>query len=186
MRRLLRRPRVAVFSTGDEVQPPGTPLSPGGVYDSNRFTLRGLLTETGMEILDLGLVPDDPQHCARHWRAARADCDAVITSGGVSVGEADYIKPILAELGEVDFWKLAIKPGRPLTFGLLGQTLFFGLPGNPVAVMVTFLQFVQPALEHLMGMDPAPLRTAEGAVRRPPAQAPRQARIPARHSARRR
>lgn len=151
-----RRPRVAMFSTGDEVQPPGTPLAPGGVYDSNRYTLRGLLDELGLEILDLGLVPDDPKKLRAALARGAAECDAVITSGGVSVGEADYIKPILAELGEVDFWKLAIKPGRPLTFGLLGKTLFFGLPGNPVAVMVTFMQFVQPALERLAGMRPAP------------------------------
>lgn len=152
-----RRPKVAVFSTGDEVQPPGTALKPGGVYDSNRYALRGLAAETGVEILDLGLVPDEPAGLRSKLAEAARTSDAILTSGGVSVGEADHIKTVLAELGEVEFWKLAIKPGRPLTFGRLDRTLFFGLPGNPVAVMVTFLQFVRPALQRLMGMNPAPL-----------------------------
>ena len=155
--RVKRRPRVAVFSTGDEVQAPGTALRPGGVYDSNRFTLHGMLTETGLDVIDSGQVPDDPQALHEAFAAAASAGDAVITSGGVSVGEADFIKPILAELGKVEFWKLAIKPGRPLTFGHLGDTLFFGLPGNPVAVMVTYLQLVRPALHKLMGTSPAPL-----------------------------
>ena len=152
-----RRPTVAVFSTGDEVQLPGTALKPGGVYDSNRFALRGLLAETGAEILDLGLVPDEPEELRTKLAGAARTSDAIITSGGVSVGEADHIKPVLAELGHAEFWKLAIKPGRPLTFGRVGSTLFFGLPGNPVAVMVTFLQFVRPALQRLAGVNPAPL-----------------------------
>jgi molybdopterin molybdotransferase len=154
---VLRRPLVAVFSTGDEVQPPGTPLKPGGVYDANRFALRGLLAEAGVDMLDLGLVPDEPGALRATLAEAARRSDAVITSGGVSVGEADHIKPVLAELGQVAFWKLAIKPGRPLTFGELGGSLFFGLPGNPVAVMVTFLQFVRPALQRLAGMEPSPL-----------------------------
>ena len=152
-----RRVRVALLSTGDEVQSPGTLLRPGGVYDSNRYTLNAMLTSLGAEVIDLGGVPDDPERL----RAALADAagrgDVVISSGGVSVGDADFVKPILAELGEVDFWKLAIKPGRPLTFGSLGEAVFFGLPGNPVAVMVTFLAFVCPALQRLMGMQPVPL-----------------------------
>jgi molybdopterin molybdotransferase len=152
-----RRPRVAVFSTGDEVQLPGSTLKPGGVYDSNRFALRGLLGEAGVELVDLGLVPDSPARLRSRLEEAAASSDAILTSGGVSVGEADHIKPVLESLGQVDFWKLAIKPGRPLTFGRLGDALFFGLPGNPVAVMVTFLLFVRPALQRLSGMNPSPL-----------------------------
>lgn len=151
-----RRPRVALLSTGDEVQPPGTPLRPGGVYDSNRYTLNALLTALGAEVVDAGGVADDPERLRAALADAAAAGDVVISSGGVSVGEADFIKPILAELGAVDFWRLAIKPGRPLTFGTLGKALFFGLPGNPVAVMVTFLAFVRPALQRLMGMQPTP------------------------------
>jgi molybdopterin molybdotransferase len=149
-----RRPRVALLSTGDEVQPPGNPLRPGGVYDSNRYTLNGMLTSLGVEVVDCGSVPDDTDRLRGALADAAAQGDVVVSSGGVSVGEADFIKPILAELGAVDFWKLAIKPGRPLTFGTLGKALFFGLPGNPVAVMVTFLAFVRPALQRLMGMPP--------------------------------
>jgi molybdopterin molybdotransferase len=149
-----RRPRVGLLSTGDEVQPPGTPLRPGGVYDSNRYTLGAMLTWLGAEVVDCGGVPDDPVRLRAALADAAARGDVVVSSGGVSVGEADFIKPILAELGAVDFWKLAIKPGRPLTFGTLGKALFFGLPGNPVAVMVTFLAFVRPALQRLMGMPP--------------------------------
>ena len=152
-----RRPRVAVFSTGDEVQMPGSALKPGSVYDSNRFALRGMLGEAGVELVDLGLVPDAPGELQARLEEATVTSDVIITSGGVSVGEADHIKPVLEALGHVDFWKLAIKPGRPLTFGRLGGTLFFGLPGNPVAVMVTFLQFVRPALQRLSGMATSPL-----------------------------
>ena len=149
-----RRPRVALLSTGDEVQPPGTPLRPGGVYDSNRYTLGAMLASLGAEVVDCGGVTDDPARLRAALADAAARGDVVVSSGGVSVGEADFIKPILAELGAVDFWKLAIKPGRPLTFGTLGKALFFGLPGNPVAVMVTFLAFVRPALQRVMGMPP--------------------------------
>jgi molybdopterin molybdotransferase len=151
-----RRPRVAVLSTGDEVQPPGTILRPGGVYDSNRYTLNAMLATLGAEVIDIGGVPDDPQRLSAALAEAASRGEVVISSGGVSVGEADFIKPILAELGEVDFWKLAIKPGRPLTFGSLREAVFFGLPGNPVAVMVTFLAFVRPALQRLMGIKPTP------------------------------
>jgi len=149
-----RRPRVALLSTGDEVQAPGTPLRPGGVYDSNRYTLTAMLALLGVEVIDAGGVPDDPRALRAALADAAARADVVISSGGVSVGEADFIKPILNELGAVDFWKLAIKPGRPLTFGSLGNAWFFGLPGNPVAAMVTFLAFVRPALQRLMGAQP--------------------------------
>ncbi len=146
-----RAPRVAFFSTGDELRSLGEPLERGGVYDSNRYTLYSLLTRLGTEIIDMGVVPDQPAQMEAALREAAANADMVITSGGVSVGEADYIKDMLEKLGEINFWKVAIKPGRPLTFGKLGDTLFFGLPGNPVAVMVTFYLFVQPVLLKLAG-----------------------------------
>ncbi len=145
-----RRPRVAFFSTGDELRSIGQPLGEGEVYDSNRYTLFGMLARVGVEVLDLGVVSDDPPRLAEALCRAAADADVVITSGGVSVGEADYIKDLLASLGTMSFWKIAMKPGRPLVFGRIGGSLFFGLPGNPVAVMVTFYQFVQPALRFLM------------------------------------
>ncbi|HRJ52704.1 MAG TPA: molybdopterin molybdotransferase MoeA [Candidatus Thiothrix moscowensis] len=143
--------RVAFFSTGDELRSIGEPLAHGQVYDSNRYTLYGMLQQLGADILDMGVVRDDPASLEAALQQASAAADVVITSGGVSVGEADYIKGILARLGQISFWKIAIKPGRPLAFGTLGKALFFGLPGNPVAVMVTFLQFVQPALLKLAG-----------------------------------
>lgn len=152
-----RRPRVALLSTGDEVQAPGTALRSGGVYDSNRYALNGLLASLGAEVIDLGAVPDDPDRLRDALADAASRSDVVISSGGVSVGEADFIKPILAGLGSVNFWRLAIRPGRPLTFGRIGAAVFFGLPGNPVAVMVTFLAFVRPALQQLMGMRPTAL-----------------------------
>ncbi|MDZ7753705.1 MAG: gephyrin-like molybdotransferase Glp [Gammaproteobacteria bacterium] len=148
----VRRPvRVAFFSTGDELRAVGDPLGPGDVYDSNRYTLYGMLARLGVEILDLGVVRDSPEALARAFTRAAAMADVVITSGGVSVGEADHIAAILGELGRVEFRKLAMKPGRPFTFGHLGDTLFFGLPGNPVAVMVTFYLLVQPTLGQLAG-----------------------------------
>jgi molybdopterin molybdotransferase len=153
-----RSPRVAFFSTGDELRSVGEVLGEGEVYDSNRYTLYGMLTRLGVDVLDLGVVPDDPDLLERALLGASAEADAVITSGGVSVGEADYVRGLLARLGRVSFWKIAIKPGRPLTFGRIGDALFFGLPGNPVAVMVTFYQFVRPALVKLMsGREEPPL-----------------------------
>ncbi len=151
---VLRRPRVAFFSTGDELRSLGEPLGPGEIYDSNRYTLHGMLSGLEVEILDLGVVADEPAKLEAAFRAAARDADVVITSGGVSVGEADYIKEILARLGEVRFWKVAMKPGRPLAFGKLDRAWFFGLPGNPVSVMVTFYEFVRPALDQLMGTTP--------------------------------
>jgi len=153
-----RRPRVAFFSTGDELRSIGEPLGEGDVYDSNRYSLYGMLRRDGVELRDLGVVRDDPQLTREALRDAAAGSDVVITSGGVSVGEADYIKDVLTELGQVDFWKIAMKPGRPLTFGRVGGAWFFGLPGNPVSVMVTYYQFVRPALRRLMGeSDTTPL-----------------------------
>ncbi len=146
-----RRPRVAFFSTGDELRQVGEPIGEGEIYDSNRYTLHAMLNRRGIDALDLGVVADHPDALRAALKRAAADADAVITTGGVSVGDADYVKQILGELGAVDFWKIAMKPGRPFAFGHLGDALFFGLPGNPVAVMVTFYQFVQPALHRLAG-----------------------------------
>ncbi len=156
--RVRRRPRVAFFSTGDELRSIGEPLGEGEIYDSNRYTLYAMLEELGAEILDLGVVKDDRQALHSAFVQASAEADVVITSGGVSVGEADYTKEILGGLGEMAFWTIAMKPGRPLTFGRLRDAAFFGLPGNPVAVMLTFQQFVRPALRYLVsGHWPTPL-----------------------------
>lgn len=145
-----RRPKVAFFSTGDELKSIGETLEEGEVYDSNRYSLFGMLKKSGVEVVDLGVIRDDPESLKAGFAHASHEADIVITTGGVSVGEADFIKPILEEMGQPSFWKIAMKPGRPLTFGNLNDSLFFGLPGNPVAVMVTFYQFVFPALHYLM------------------------------------
>ncbi|HEX4781913.1 MAG TPA: gephyrin-like molybdotransferase Glp [Usitatibacter sp.] len=149
-----RRLRVAFFSTGDELKSIGTTLGEGEIYDSNRYTLHGMLGRLGCEVLDMGVVRDDPELIERAFAEASAAADVVITSGGVSVGEADFVKSMLAKLGEVVFWKIAMKPGRPLAYGKIGAAHFFGLPGNPVSVMVTFYQFVRDAMLVLMGADP--------------------------------
>ena len=150
---VLRKVRVAFLSTGDELRSVGETLEAGQIYDSNRYTLFGMLTHLDVELMDMGVVPDEPEAVKAAFQQAANMADVVITSGGVSVGEADYIKPTLRAMGSINFWKIAMKPGRPLTYGQLGKTHFFGLPGNPVAVMVTFLQFVKPALQRLSGMD---------------------------------
>ncbi len=149
-----RRLRVAFFSTGDELCSIGTPLKDGEVYDSNRYTLHGMLARLGCEIVDLGVVRDDPAAIEAAFREASARADAILTSGGVSVGEADFIRGLMAKLGEVAFWKIAMRPGRPMAFGRIGNSWLFGLPGNPVAVMVTFYAFVRDALLKLSGVDP--------------------------------
>ena len=151
-----RKLRVAFFSTGDELVSFGRELAPGQLYDSNRYSIHALLARIGAEPLDLGLVPDDPAAIERTFREASRIADVVVTSGGVSVGEADFVKQILNQLGEVLFWKIAMKPGRPLAYGKLGDAHFFGLPGNPVSAMVTFYQFVREALCILMGMTDPP------------------------------
>ena len=148
--RVRRKLRVAFFSTGDELASIGAKLKEGEVYDSNRYSLHGMLQRLGVEIEDLGVVRDDPR--ALETALARAaNADAIITTGGVSVGEADFIRELMAKLGEVLFWKIAMRPGRPMAFGRIGNAILFGLPGNPVAVMVTFYQFVRDALLHLSG-----------------------------------
>ena len=152
---VVRRLRVAFFSTGDELRSIGETLSDGAIYDSNRYTLYGMLERMGADIIDMGVIKDDLDDLEEAFSIAAANADVLITSGGVSVGEADYIKEILAKLGKVDFWKVAIKPGRPLAFGQVGNAIFFGLPGNPVSVMVTFYEFVQPALRKMIGEDDA-------------------------------
>ncbi len=146
--------RVAFFSTGDELKSVGTTLGEGEIYDSNRYTIHGMLTRLGCEVLDLGVVRDDPASLERAFVEAAASADVVITSGGVSVGEADFVKGLMEKLGEVVFWKIAMKPGRPLAYGRIRGAHFFGLPGNPVSVMVTFYQFVRDALLRLQGADP--------------------------------
>ncbi len=148
---VLRQPQVAFFSNGDELRSIGQPLALGEVYDSNRYTLHGMLTRAGVTFNDLGVVPDDREQIQNTFLRAASMADVVITSAGASVGDADYVKEVLDEIGQVNFWKIAMKPGRPLSFGRIGGSLFFGLPGNPVSVMVTFYQFVLPALKHLSG-----------------------------------
>lgn len=148
----VRRPlKVAIFSTGDELKPVGTPLAHGDIYDSNRYGVRAMLARMGCDCLDLGIIPDDPAQLRAAFIRADEEADVLITTGGVSVGEADFTKQLLDELGEIGFWKLAIKPGKPFAFGRLPRAWFFGLPGNPVSAMVTFDQLVQPALAKLAG-----------------------------------
>jgi molybdopterin molybdotransferase len=156
--RVRRRLRVAILSTGDEVASIGRTLAPGQIYDSNRYTLTAALRRLDVELIDLGVVRDDPAALERAFATAAAAADAVITSGGVSVGEADFVKDLMARLGEVRFWKIAIKPGRPMAFGRIGDAFLFGLPGNPVAVMVSFYQLVVDALQVMAGVDPLPAR----------------------------
>jgi len=149
-----RRLVVAIFSTGDELVPVGQGLGDGQIHDSNRYSLHGLLARLGCDVVDLGLVRDDPGALETALRKAASGADAVITSGGVSVGEADYTREVMARLGTVLFWKIAMKPGRPLAYGEIGGKSFFGLPGNPVSTMVTFYQFVRDALLRLQGRNP--------------------------------
>jgi molybdopterin molybdotransferase len=161
--KVYRKLRVAFFSTGDELASIGAELKPGEVYDSNRYTLYGMLARLGVEIIDMGVVRDDPVLLENALIEAAQSADVVLTSGGVSVGEADYMKELLNKLGQVVFWKIAMKPGRPLAYGKIGSAHYFGLPGNPVSVMVTFYQFVRDAMLVLMGQpQPAviPMLTA--------------------------
>ena len=148
---VLRKVKVGIFSTGDEVQAPGTPQQANSIYDSNRFTIIGMLQKLGCEIVDYGIIEDDQQKMTEVLHSAALETDMVLTSGGVSVGDADYIKLALDELGEINFWRINMRPGRPLAYGNIEQTPFFGLPGNPVAVMVSFINFVEPAIRKLQG-----------------------------------
>jgi len=152
-----RKLRVAFFSTGDELVSIGSQPKEGQIFDSNRYTIHGMLTRMGCEVLDMGVVRDDPALLEKAFSEAAGSADVVITSGGVSVGEADFVKDLLGKLGEVVFWKIAMKPGRPLAYGKIGGAHFFGLPGNPVSVMVTYYQFVRDALLKLSGLDPVPV-----------------------------
>ena len=207
---VMRRLRVAVFSTGDEILAPGQPPREGAVYDSNRFALLGLLTRLGVKIIDLGVVRDDPAALQAAFTRAAAEADAVVTSGGVSVGEADHTKALMKRLGEIAFWGVAMRPGRPLAVGRIGgiqaksafsphQTsadsyqqysesgpLLFGLPGNPVAALVAFLAFVRPALQRMMGARPEPpvlLRAAaEAPLRKRPGRTEYQRGIVTQHA----
>jgi molybdopterin molybdotransferase len=149
-----RKLRVTFFSTGDELVSIGTVPKEGQIYDSNRYTIHAMLERLGCEVIDMGVVADDPKLLENAFGEAAAASDVVITSGGVSVGEADFVKELLNKLGEVVFWKIAMKPGRPLAYGRIAGAHFFGLPGNPVSVMVTFYQFVRDALLKLSGVDP--------------------------------
>ena len=150
-----RKLRVAYFSTGDEILSPGEAPREGAVYDSNRYTVSGLLSRLGCELIDMGVVRDDPALLEAALSDAAQRADAIITSGGVSVGEADYTRAVMKKLGDVAFWRIAMRPGRPMAVGRIGNALLFGLPGNPVAVMVTFLAFVRPTLLRMMGARPA-------------------------------
>lgn len=169
---VVRRLKVAYFSTGDEILTLGEPQREGAVYDSNRYTVHGLLARLGCEVIDLGVVRDEPAQLEEAFRTAAARADAIITSGGVSVGEADYTKAMMKKLGDVAFWKIAMRPGRPMAVGRIGDAVLFGLPGNPVAVMVTFLAFVRPALLRMMGARVEPplylkARSAEAMRKKP-------------------
>jgi molybdopterin molybdotransferase len=168
-----RRLRVAFFSTGDELVQVGRPLGAGQIYDSNRYTIHGMLTRLRIESIDMGVIRDEPAAIEHAFAEAARAADVVISSGGVSVGDADHVKQMLGRLGEVLFWKIAMKPGRPLAYGRIGEAHFFGLPGNPVSAMVTFYQFVREALLVLMGVpDPAPLPVLKAVCTTPIRKAP--------------
>ncbi len=154
----IKRPvRVAIFSSGDEIRSIGETLEGSQIYDSNRYTINGMLKGLGVDVIDMGVIPDNREAISEALLQGAAEADMVITSGGVSVGDADYIKQCLQESGQIFFSKLHLKPGRPLTFGQINNSLFFGLPGNPVAVMVTFMYFVRPAIKALMGHNDSAL-----------------------------
>jgi molybdopterin molybdotransferase len=167
--------RVGFFSTGTELRSIGEKLDPGCVYDSNRYTIFGMLSRLNVDLIDFGVVPDQPEDLRLTFATAAAECDVIITSGGVSVGVADYTKQIMQEMGDIGFWKLAIRPGRPMAFGSISsedhQAVLFGLPGNPVATMVTFYQLVKPALLTMAGasLTDVPITKARSlnAIRKP-------------------
>ena len=148
---VVRRPRVAIFSTGDELVEPGSRLGPGQIYDANRYLLHLMLNRLPVEVDDFGILPDDPDRIRAALERAAGTCDAIVTSGGVSVGDADWVKHVVEDMGDLQFWKLNLKPGKPLAYGRLGNALFFGLPGNPVSSVVTALLLAKPALLVLSG-----------------------------------
>lgn len=154
--KVVRRLKLAVLSTGDELTPPGQPLPEGHIYDSNRYGIIAMLTRLNAEVIDLGLIPDQPELISAAFTQAAAQADAIITSGGVSVGDADYVKDILTQQGSINFWKVAIKPGKPFAFGRIDNAVFFGLPGNPVAAIVTLHQLALPVLLTMAGGQPEP------------------------------
>lgn len=170
---LRRRVRVALFSTGDELASLGQTLRAGEVYDSNRYSMWGMLTRLGCEVIDMGVVRDEPAALEAALLEAAQHADAIVSSGGVSVGDADFVRELMSKLGEVAFWKIAMKPGRPMAFGRIGKdgegAWLFGLPGNPVAVMVSFYQFVRPALLRMMGV---PAESTLGPILRVPCGEP--------------
>ncbi|MXW47391.1 MAG: molybdopterin molybdotransferase MoeA [Gammaproteobacteria bacterium] len=160
---VVRKPIAAVFSTGDELMNAGETLVAGSIYDSNRYVLMGLLQNSGADVINLGVIPDDYDKTLEALSSARKKADLIITSGGVSTGSADFVIKALEHLGSIDLWRIAIRPGRPFAFGRIGDALFFGLPGNPVAVMVTYYRLLLPALRKLMGehnLHPAPVLKA--------------------------
>lgn len=149
-----RRPRVAVFSTGDELTEPGAPLAPAAIYDANRALLRAMIARAGAEVIDLGILRDERDSLAQNLARAAGDCDLVLTSGGVSTGEEDHVKAAVEREGELAFWRIGIKPGRPVALGRIGATPFIGLPGNPVAVFVTFAFVARALIARLAGTQP--------------------------------
>jgi molybdopterin molybdotransferase len=152
--RVVRKPRVAIFTTGDELVSPGQPLSPGKIYNSNHVILATALTRLGVEVVDLGGLPDEASSIRTALLAAAKEVDLVLTSGGVSVGDADLVRQVVSDIGVIDSWRVFMKPGKPLAFGRIGSVPFIGLPGNPVSTFVTFFLFVRPALRALAGGDP--------------------------------
>lgn len=147
-------PRIAVFSSGDELQRPGTELTYGNIFDSNRYAVAGLLRALPVAVADLGVLPDDSNAIAQALSRASGDCQLILTSGGVSVGDADLVKSTLDRLGRLDFWRLNLKPGRPVAFGRIGEAMLLGLPGNPVSTIITYLLLAKPVIEALCGMAP--------------------------------
>lgn len=162
--RVSRRIRVGVFSTGDELAERGTSLKAGQIYDSNRLAITSLLREKAVETFDLGCMPDDPDMIASSLDKASKNTDLLVTSGGVSVGDADYVKEAVDRIGRIEFWRIALKPGKPLAIGRIGSALFFGLPGNPVSTIVTYLLFVAPTIDRLGGHEPTPPLTLAATV----------------------